>query len=52
MHAISQSTSSAEANANPFANPAMWPWNFMQQAGAAAGTHPAAEPEAPSTTAK
>ena len=36
MHAISQSASSAEANANPFANPAMWPWNFMQQAAAAA----------------
>jgi hypothetical protein len=37
MHAISQSASSQEANANPFANPTMWPWNFMQQAADAAG---------------
>mgnify|MGYP000936461454 CR=1 FL=1 len=29
MQAISQSASSAEANANPFANPALWPWNLM-----------------------
>ena len=32
MHAISQSGSSPEAQANPFANPALWPWNFMQGA--------------------
>ena len=36
MHAISQSASSPEANTNPFGNPAMWPWNFMQQAAEAA----------------
>jgi hypothetical protein len=30
MQAISQSASNPEANANPFANPALWPWNFMQ----------------------
>lgn len=31
MQAISQSAGgSTEANANPFANPAMWPWNMMQ----------------------
>lgn len=53
MHAISQSASSPEANANPFANPAVWPWNFMQQAASAAGVTPessgtpAAPPEAP-----
>lgn len=53
MHAISQSASSPEANANPFANPAVWPWNFMQQAASAAGITPessdapAATPEAP-----
>jgi hypothetical protein len=53
MHAISQSASSPEANANPFANPAVWPWNFMQQAASAAGItpessdSPAAPPEAP-----
>jgi tRNA U34 5-methylaminomethyl-2-thiouridine-forming methyltransferase MnmC len=29
-------------NANPFVNPSMWPWNFMQQA--------AAEPEEPQPT--
>jgi hypothetical protein len=38
MQAISQSASSPEANANPFANPAMWPWNFMQGQNPAAGT--------------
>jgi hypothetical protein len=38
MQAISQSAGSPEANANPFANPTMWPWNFMQQAASAAGT--------------
>lgn len=47
MHAISQSSSSVEANANPFANPAMWPWNFMQQATAAAGAAATPETEAP-----
>jgi hypothetical protein len=33
---MSQATSSGEpgANANPFANPALWPWNFMQPAAA------------------
>jgi hypothetical protein len=36
MQAISQSASSADANANPFANPALWPWNLMQGASAAA----------------
>ena len=40
LQAISQSGSSPEAQANPFANPALWPWNFMQNAGQApeAGT--------------
>lgn len=33
MQSFGQSASGAapEANANPFVNPAMWPWNFMQQ---------------------
>ena len=35
MQAISQSA--GDADANPFANPALWPWNFMQQAAAASG---------------
>lgn len=39
LQAISQSGSSPEAQANPFANPALWPWNFMQ----GAGQSPAAE---------
>jgi hypothetical protein len=30
MQAISQSASNPDANVNPFANPALWPWNFMQ----------------------
>lgn len=42
MQAISQSANSPEATANPFANPALWPWNFMQQAAAAAGIGDAA----------
>jgi hypothetical protein len=36
MQAISESASSPDANANPFANPAFWPWPFMPQAQAAA----------------
>lgn len=45
MQAISQSAGSAEANANPFANPAMWQWPFMPQdpAAPAGGAAPAAE---------
>ena len=46
MQAISQSASNPDANANPFANPALWPWNFMQ------GTDkPAAPGESPPGTA-
>lgn len=47
MQAISQSASSPEANANPFANPALWPWNLMQGAATApadTSASPAAEP--------
>lgn len=47
LQAISQSGGSPDANANPFANPALWPWNFMQGAGQA----PAADaPATPATT--
>lgn len=45
LQAISQSASDPEANANPFANPALWPWNFMQ------GTAPAAPGDAPGAQA-
>lgn len=52
FQAISQSAGSPEAQANPFANPAMWPWNFMQNAAQApaadaAGDAAAADQEAP-----
>ena len=45
MQAISQSASSPEANANPFANPALWPWNMMQPGTAPATETPKDEPE-------
>lgn len=49
LQAISQSAGSPEANANPFANPALWPWNLMQgAAGAAAASKPAEADPAPS----
>ena len=46
MQAISETGGSPEANANPFANPALWPWNFMQQNAATTepGRPPAEEP--------
>lgn len=44
LQAISQSASNTEANANPFANPALWPWNFMQNAGQAAAPDAAGTP--------
>ncbi len=52
FQAISQSASSPEAQANPFANPAMWPWNFMQNAAqtpttASTGAAAAADQDAP-----
>ena len=57
LQAISQSGSSPEAQANPFANPALWPWNFMQNAGQASGAEAsgspaAAEPAAPKSGGK
>ncbi len=57
LQAISQSGSSPEAQANPFANPALWPWNFMQGAGQtpgedAPGTPATAEPTQPKSSGK
>jgi hypothetical protein len=51
MQAISQSA--AGADANPFANPALWPWNFMQQAAGAAtpATSASSAPAADATPA-
>jgi len=52
MQAMSQSANSPDANANPFANPALWSWPFMPQTPAAAeeaattAAKPAAEPAA------
>ena len=44
LQSMSQATGGSEpdANVNPFANPALWPWNFMQ---------PAAAGQAPGETA-
>lgn len=42
LQAISQSGGNPDANANPFANPALWPWNFMQGNGQPAATDAAA----------
>jgi hypothetical protein len=38
LQAISQSGSGSDAQANPFANPALWPWNFMQGSGQSPAT--------------
>ena len=52
VKAMSQSASGAESEtkANPFAaaamNPALWPWNMMQQAGAQGDAPAAAKPSA------
>ena len=46
LQAISQSGSSPEAQANPFANPALWPWNFMQNAGQTSGAEASGSPAA------
>jgi hypothetical protein len=46
IQAIGQSASSAEISANPFANPALWPWNLVQASAAPKQPSPAetAEP--------
>lgn len=51
--ALSQSASSGDANANPFANPALWPWPFMPQSAGEPASAPAAaaQPEATATPA-
>jgi hypothetical protein len=45
MQAISQSAGAPEANANPFANPALWPWAMMQTGAAPASEPPADAPQ-------
>lgn len=49
MQAMSQSSNGPEANANPFANAALWQWPFMPQA--AAGTPPVPDEAAPAKPA-
>ncbi len=44
MQAISQSGSGSDASANPFANPALWPWNLMQGASATTPADATAKP--------
>lgn len=51
IQAISQSASSADANANPFGNPALWPWNFMQGASQDNAADPAPPSASPSQAA-
>jgi len=46
FQAMSQSASGQDANANPFANPALWPWNFMQGTGEAPAADAAGAPAA------
>ncbi len=50
LRSMSQQASDGEPNANPFANPALWPWGFMQPA-AAAGDAPQSDPPATETPA-
>jgi hypothetical protein len=57
LQAISQSAGSSDASTNPFANPALWPWNFMQgadktAAADAAGTSTAADKAPPKSGPK
>ncbi len=44
MQAMSQSAGSGEAGANPFANPALWPWAMMQQPEATSAEKPDEKP--------
>lgn len=45
MKAMSESTT-GEAAANPFANPALWPWNFMPPGASIPGGPAASAPSA------
>lgn len=49
LQALSQQASENQPSpdANPFANPALWPWNFMQPGAAGDAEPPAAESPAP-----
>jgi hypothetical protein len=53
LQAMSQANGSTEGNANPFANPALWPWNLMQGHGQPGAASEADKPaEADQGTAK
>lgn len=49
MQAMSQSVTASDSTANPFANPALWPWNFSQQATTPASSSPAPQDAATAT---
>lgn len=51
MEAISQSAASGDAQGNPFANPALWPWNLMSPAPAPDAAPQSSSPE-PTTKKK
>lgn len=44
MGSAGGSTAAPDPGANPFTNPALWPWNFMQPGGAGASAPPEPEP--------
>lgn len=56
LHAMSQSSSESEpapdASSNPFANPALWPWNLMPQGDTAESSAPPPPPESETTAEK
>lgn len=45
MAAISESANNPDADANPFGNPALWPWPFMPQTEGQPGAQAAPKPE-------
>ena len=50
LQAISHSATGPEASPNPFANPALWPWNLAQQGTAVAEPSPDPKPKRPPKT--
>ena len=47
LQAVSQSATGPEASANPFANPALWPWNMAQQGTTAKPSDDSPKPKRP-----
>lgn len=44
MGSAGAGTAAPDPGANPFTNPALWPWNFMQSAGTGASAPPESDP--------